>query len=158
MKRKDVRVYLIFILFLVGIASCYEALPEREILEFNPWNWSKCLPSASDNNCDGEKPSWELYRTEGIIVWRYGVDGRKVYHANTIGNSITIYERLYCLNYKGDTTGTSFNVGFFFPSKKHDPVSGKVPECDAHGPLDGEIMSIYGIIDTLNGRVIPISW
>ena len=147
---------------LLLAASC--TIPDTPQPDWEPWNWSRCLPSASvgdsgDNRpvdrCPGEKPSWAIYQQTGKITWTYEIQGarRLVEHE---GEDWLVYDAVHCITAYGDRTGLTRNVGFrSIPYRPH-PLTGELWTGDDEGPTSGQF-TIYGVIGP-DGQVAPQSW
>ena len=148
---------------LLLAASCTIPEPPTQP-DWEPWNWSRCLPSASvddngenrpDDRCPGEKPSWAIYQQTGKITWTYEIQGarRLVEHE---GEDWLVYDAVHCINADGKRTGLTRNVGFrSIPFRPH-PLTGELWTGDDEGPTSGQF-TIYGVIGP-DGQVAPQSW
>ena len=152
---------LIIALLAAGCSRIEPPTPQ----DWTPWNWSRCLPSASvadtsdyrpEDRCPGEKPSWLVYQQTGKITWTYEIDGGRRLVVDESGEDWLVYDRLHCINAAGERVGLLRNTGFrSIPFRPH-PLTGALWTGDDEGPTSGQF-SIYGVIGP-DGQVAPQSW
>ncbi len=152
---------LIIALLAAGCSRIEPPTPQ----DWTPWNWSRCLPSASvadtsdyrpEDRCPGEKPSWAIYQQTGKITWTYEIDGPRRLVVDESGEDWLVYDRLHCINAAGQRVGLLRNTGFRgIPYRPH-PLTGALWTGDDEGPTSGQF-TIYGVIGP-DGQVAPQSW
>ena len=143
------------ILIFLGMVSCTRTEPPQPQPDWQPWEWSRCLPSASNADCPGEKPSWLIYQETGKITWTYEIDGpRRLVMIN--GEDWLVYDRLHCINAAGERVGLLRNTGFRSISYRPHPLTEELWTGDDEGPTSGTF-TIYGVIGP-DGQVAPQSW
>lgn len=149
--------WFLFAAILVALLcfGCTKEPPPEARPGFQEWEWAKCLPSASNSDCEGDKPSWQHYQATGQILWRYEVEGRSIYK-DEYGHVWRIYETVYCLNAKGERVGTHKNLGFRSFQFAYDPITGELPNADDWGVVEG-VLCIFGAIGP-DGQVAPVIW
>jgi len=141
--------------FLLLFAACAKPEAPQAVQPWHPWEWAKCLPSVSNTDCPGEKPSLAILQHTGILCWTYEIEGER--RTEVIdGETWLIYPAIYCLNASGNRTGKTFNVGFKnIPYLPH-PITGKFWEGDDQGPTSGTF-TILGYMAP-DGTVRPSGW
>jgi hypothetical protein len=150
---------LLKLLPIALFASCTAASltdqPQPEI-DWHPWEYARCLPSAADTTCPGEKPSWAIYVETGLITWTYEIEGERHLVLDEWGEDWLVYDGIHCINAAGERVGLSLNVGFkSIPYREH-PLTGEFWTGDDEGPTSGQF-TIYGLIGP-DGQVAPKSW
>jgi len=123
--------------------------------DFKEWVWAKCLPSAANADCEGDKPSWQHYQETGQILWRYEVSDRTLW-TDEYGHVWRIYHSVTCLNADSERVGTHKNMGFRSFQFRPDPITGELPNADDWGVVEG-VLCIFGAIGP-DGQVAPIIW
>ena len=149
--------WFLFAAILVALLcfGCTKEPPPEARPDFQEWEWAKCLPSASNSDCEGDKPSWSHYQSTGQILWRYEVEGRSIWK-DEYGHVWRIYSTVYCLNAKGERVGMHRNLGFRGFQYRHDPITGELPNADDWGVVEG-VLCIFGAIGP-DGQVAPVIW
>lgn len=132
---------------LLLLASCYEQPPLPCMAR--PWVAADCLPSATpnDRNCDGDKPSWQEFLTDSLVVWQYVVLAR---------------DTTACVRYFWKCTfapGRDWIRAESIPIQvSADPRTGRIQAvADRHGFRPGDTVTITGKIDS-QGRVRVAWW
>ena len=153
------------LLLAISYASC--SSQDTPQADWEPWNWSRCLPSAIaptsdtavyslEDRCPGEKPSWAIYQATGKITWTYEIEGARRVVIDEQGEDWLVYDAVHCINADGKRTGLTRNVGFkSIPYRPH-PLTGELWTGDDEGPTRGQF-TIYGVIGP-DGQVAPQTW
>lgn len=129
-----------------------------------PWQAVRatCLPSSSPQplTCPGDKPSWALYQRTHQVAWLYRLEGRRYITSSDEHAPSVAYEKVTCLNTPAPAqyvaAGVHYGLSFHGLRAHVLPETGQAVAIDSLGPLSGQIIAIYGAVDSL-GQLRPIS-